>query len=262
LVILGGKMADDGAAQERSTMRSVERAFDVVDLLSDSGRPLRLAEVARGTGLHIATAQRILRVLERRNYVSQDSAGYSVGAAALAAAHSFLVGNHLVLTATPVLQELAAELGLTASLSVRVGSARVLVARVEGASPLRYQLPVGGRLPLHLGAGKVFLAYMDRAAREEAMGALEKIETAGGAVIPMSEFTQLLDEIASRGFAVSRNERAVGAVSVSAPLRSREGELLGVVQASGREEDLPEDRLAEVTREVLNAASSIAARMR
>ena len=255
-------MADDGAAQERSTMRSVERAFDVVDLLSDSGRPLRLAEVARGTGLHIATAQRILKVLERRNYVAQDSAGYSVGPAALAAAHSFLVGNHLVLTATPVLQELAAALGLTASLSVRVGSARVLVARVEGTSPLRYQLPVGGRLPLHLGAGKVFLAYMVEAGREEILSSVEKIETAGGAVIPLVEYRALLDEIVAQGYAISRNERVVGAVSVSAPVRSREGDLLGVVQVSGREEDLSEDRLAEATREVVNAGASIAARIR
>lgn len=255
-------MADDGGAQERSTMRSVERAFDVIDLLSDSGRPLRLAEVARGTGLHIATAQRILKVLERRNYVAQDSAGYSVGAAALAAAHSFLVGNQLVLTATPVLQELAAALGLTASLSVRVGSARVLVARVEGSSPLRYQLPVGGRLPLHLGAGKVFLAYMDEAERDEVLGEMEKIETAAGAAIPMAEFRARLDEIAANGYAVSRNERVVGAVSVSAPVRSRAGDLLGVVQVAGREEDLSDDRLAAATREVLNAGASIAARSR
>ncbi|WP_433874500.1 IclR family transcriptional regulator [Sinomonas atrocyanea] len=256
-------MADEsGSNQERSTMRSVERAFDVVDLLSDSGRPLRLAEVARGTGLHIATAQRILKVLERRNYVAQDSAGYSVGAAALAAAHSFLVGNHLVLTATPVLQELAAALGLTASLSVRLGSARVLVARVEGSSPLRYQLPVGGRLPLHLGAGKVFLAYMDKPGRDEVLGDMEKVETAGGTAIPRDEYLSLLDEIAAQGYAVSRNERVVGAVSVSAPVRSREGHLLGAVQVAGREEDLSDDRLPEVTREVVNAGASIAARMR
>ena len=255
-------MAAKEVAQERSTMRSVERAFDVLDLLSDSGRPLRLAEVGRGTGLHIATAQRILRVLEARNYVAQDSAGYSVGAAALAAAQSFLVGNHLVLTATPVLQELAAALGLTASLSVRVGAARVLVARVEGSTPLRYQLPVGGRLPLHLGAGKVFLAHMDEADRDEILGAMEKIETAGGAVIPIAEYKVLLDEIAVRGYAVSSNERVVGAVSVSAPVRSREGELLGVVQVSGAEEDLSPERMAEVTREVINAGASIAARTR
>jgi IclR family acetate operon transcriptional repressor len=49
---------------------------------------------------------------------------------------------------------------------------------------------------------------------------------------------------------------------VSAPVRSREGKLLGVVQVSGREEDLSESRVAEVTRDVVNAGVSIAARIR
>jgi IclR family acetate operon transcriptional repressor len=255
-------MADEGALQERSTMRSVERAFDVVDLLTGSVRPLRLVEVARGTGLHTATAQRILKVLERRDYVAQDSAGYSMGPAALAAAQSFLVSNHLVLTGTPVLQELAGALGLTASLSVRFGSARVLVARVEGSSPLRYQLPVGGRLPLHLRAGKVFLAYMDTSRRNEVLGDMEKIETAGGSAFPRSEYLSLLDEMATQGYCVSRDERVVGAVSVSAPVRSKGGDLLAVIGVSGLEGDLSEERLAEATREVVNAGASIAARMR
>lgn len=254
-------MADAGGTPERSTMRSVERAFEVVDFLSDSGKPMRLAEVARGTGLHIATAQRMLRVLERTNYVAQDSAGYSIGAAALAAAHSYLVGNNLVLTATPVLQELAAALGLTASLSVRLGSSRVLVARVEGSSPLRYQLPVGGRLPLHVGAGKVFLAYTDEADRVAVLGDMAQIETADGRILELSDFMASLNEIARRGYAVSCNERVVGAVSVSAPVR-REGDLLGVVQVAGPEEKLTPELLAQATREVVNAGASIAARNR
>ncbi|WP_018762589.1 IclR family transcriptional regulator [Arthrobacter sp. 135MFCol5.1] len=254
-------MAEAGGTPERSTMRSVERAFEVVDFLSNSGKPARLADVARGTGLHIATAQRMLRVLERTNYVAQDSAGYSIGPAALAAAHSFLVGNNLVLTATPVLQELAAALGLTASLSVRLGASRILVARVEGSSPLRYQLPLGGRLPLHLGGGKVFLAYMDDVSRAAALGDMVQMETASGSIVTMPDFMASLNEIASRGYAVSRNERVAGAVSVSAPVR-RDGDLLGVVQVVGPEETLTPELLSQATRDVVNAGASIAARSR
>lgn len=246
---------------ERSTMRSVERALDIVDILVDRGRPLRLAEVARESGLHIATAQRILRVLHDRNYVAKGSAGYTVGASVVAAAYSFLNGNQLALAAVPVLQELADALGLTASLSVRVGSARVLVERIEGTSPLRYQLPIGGRLPLHLGAGKVFLADLPLEERERILTGLgEHIVTAGGEEVSLPDLKSNLDEIAARGYAISRSERVIGAVSVAAPVRSREGVLLGVVQVSGLEEDMTDDRLARATRDVINACSSIAAR--
>ncbi|UKD57071.1 IclR family transcriptional regulator [Amycolatopsis sp. FU40] len=251
----------EGSAPERSTMRSVERTFDVIDTLADSGRPLRLAELARGADLHIATAQRILKVLERRDFVTQSAGNYTVGPAALAAAHSYLIGNQLVLAATPVLQELAEALGLTASLSVRVGDARVLVARVEGGSPLRYQLPIGGRLPLHLGAGKMFLAELPAAERAEVLDKLgEELVMAGGEKVSRAEFAARLDEIAARGYAISRNERVVGALSVAAPVRSRDGEVLGVVQVSGRDEDVDDARLKEAEREVVNACASIAAR--
>lgn len=256
-------MAVDGTAgQSSSVMRSVERALDVVDVLSESGQPLRLAEVARRTGLHIATAQRILRTLERREFVANSSSGYSAGPAVLAAAHSYLVGNQLVLAATPVLQELADALGLTASLSVRLGRSRVLVARVEGASPLRYQLPVGGRLPLHLGAGKVFLAFMDADERAEALGGLADFVTAGGERVAVDEFEGRLDDIVSRGYAVSRNERAVGAASVSAPVRSAAGDVIAVVQVTGSDADLSGDVLERMSREVINAAASISDRYR
>ncbi len=253
-------MAESRAA-ERSAMRSVERTLDVIDILADSGGPLKLAEVARKSGLHIATAQRILRVLERRNYVAQSSAGYTVGAAALVSAQSFVVRNQLVLVATPVLQELAKALGLTASLSVRVGSARVLVARVEGTSPPRYQLPIGGRLPLHLGAGKVFLADLEPQARAAVLDGLgDEFVTAGGEKITPAELTARLDEIADRGYAVSHSERVLGTVSVAAPVRSRDGSLLCVVQVTGRDDEITDDALADAKREILNACASIAAR--
>ncbi|HWC22312.1 MAG TPA: IclR family transcriptional regulator [Flexivirga sp.] len=247
---------------ERSVMRSVERALDVIDTLGESGRPLRLADVARATGLHIATAQRILRVLEHREYVSLNSGVYSNGPAVLAAAHSYQVGNQLVLAAMPVLQELATVLGATASLSVRIGKSRVLVARVEGSSPLRYQLPIGGRLPLHLGAGKVFLAYMSSEERTKALEGISEIVTAAGEHIPMAEFGSILKKVAKQGYAVSSNERVMGATSVSAPVRVADGSVVAALQVSGSHEDLQGERLDAMPRELVNAAASIAQRCR
>jgi hypothetical protein len=56
------------------------------------------------------------------------------------------------------LEDLPKEAGLAASLFVRTGISRAVIARVEGSNPLRYELPIGKRLPLHVGAGKVLAA--------------------------------------------------------------------------------------------------------
>lgn len=144
-----------------SNMRSLDRSFDVLDALQRAKHPIRLADVARASGLHIATAQRIVNVLVARGYAARIGDGYTAGPASLAVAHAYLVSNPLSALAQPVLQQLATNTGYAASLYVRVEYSRVLIARVESDHPLSYVLPVGERLPLHLGgAGKIFLAEL------------------------------------------------------------------------------------------------------
>jgi DNA-binding IclR family transcriptional regulator len=108
-------LADNNPAQPvvegAISVRSVERAFDLLLALELSGQSLRLSDLARSTGIHKATAQRLLFVLERRGLAQRVHGRYQVGAAAMP-----------------------------------------LAQRVEGENPLRYTMPIGERLPLHVGA--------------------------------------------------------------------------------------------------------------
>src|SRR3954467_6239532 len=53
--------------------QSLSRGFKILDCLSTSDGPLSVSEVARRTGLHRATAHRILTVLLQMGYVHKDS---------------------------------------------------------------------------------------------------------------------------------------------------------------------------------------------
>jgi len=46
-----------------NTMRSVQRALDLLNVLQTYQHPVRLSDLARHAGLHIATVQRMLTVL-------------------------------------------------------------------------------------------------------------------------------------------------------------------------------------------------------
>lgn len=242
-----------------SSMRSLGRALDVIDVLARSAHSMRLVEVARECGLHRATTQRILKVLELRQYAEVSSGRYSAGPALLAGAQAYLASSRLVTVSTPVLQEVADALGLTASISVRLGSSRVLVARVEGSNPLRYRLPLGGRLPLHLGAGKVFLAHLPDDERAALLDGAFPLRLADGRVVERDEFVADLDRIRDRGYGVSVSERVNGVVSVSAPVL-HDGAVLAVMLVSAPAEDLPRSEFERVGREVARATSSVSDR--
>ena len=219
-------------AKASSTMRSLERAIDVLEVLEATRTPLRLSEVARRAGLHVATTQRILNVLEARGRVEQDSSGYRTGVAMLFGAHAYLASNRIALAAPVVLQQLASATGLTASVFVRAGKSRAVIARVEGTDPLRYVLPIGERLPLHLGAGKVLAAYMDWSELQRLLGA-KSFTRADGARVTIEDFQDELAGVRGPGWVESRDERVVGAASVAAPVLSSTGACLAAIQVAG-----------------------------
>lgn len=247
------------APTSASPMRSVERALDVLGVLEDARHPLRLSDVARRAELHVATAQRILNVLVDRGYAAKEDSGYVAGPATVATAHAFLVNNRLSPVALPVLQELAATTGLTPTLFVRVGSARVPIARVEGRNPLRYQLPIGDKLPLHLGAGKALLAWVPEDERAACVAAAAPFTRASGEQITAEGLTAELRSVREDGFALAQGERVPDVTSVSAPILKGDT-LLGALSIAGPGSDLPESDHPRIITEVRRAAEAIAAR--
>lgn len=242
-----------------STMRSLDRAMDLLDALARHQGPMRLADLARATGLHRATALRILTTLHQRDYVSSDGTGYRMGVAFLPGAHAFLVSDTISKAAQPVLQELAAITGLTASYHVRSGLDRIVVARVEGTDPLRYQLPIGQRLPLFLGGGKIIAAWMDADERRRLVDAVSPMRNAQGREITPAELMEELDATRRRGYTITVDERAIGTAGASVPVLGRGDTLLGVVTLSGPSEKNSADAVEHWVPELRRAATALAA---
>lgn len=238
-------------------MRSLERALEVLGVLEESRKPMRLTDVARTSGLHIATAQRILGVLERFGYVTQERGGFTIGVTALANAHAYLVTSTMPQVAGPVLRELAEATGLTASISVPVDLRRVLIARVDGATPLRYQLPVGQRLPIHLGTGRVVAAHLPEEQLQQLIDEVIPFAMANGEVIDEAGFRRTLERVRDQGYATSQSERVPGAASVGAPILDADRGLVALLQVSGHVENVDQAQIGRYVDELGRAALAI-----
>ncbi len=247
------------ATAPASAMRSLDRAFDVLGVLEDTRQPLRLSEVARRAELHVATTQRILNALVERGYAAREDSGYVAGPAAVATAHAFLVNNRLSQVALPVLQELAATTGQTASLFVRVAFARLLIARVQGRNPLRYQLPIGEKLPLTLGAGKALAAWLSEPELRTFIDRSTPFTRVSGEQVTAEALADDLRRVRGDGYALSLSERVLNVIAISAPIRRGE-ETLGALSVSGSPNELTEDDRPRIIGEVRRAADAIAAR--
>ncbi|MGW4587886.1 IclR family transcriptional regulator [Amycolatopsis thermoflava] len=243
-----------------TSMRSLERAIDILEVIDSSQHALRLTEIARRAGLPVATTQRILGVLEARGRVERDANGYRPGVALIFGAHAYLTTSPLLTAARPILHDLAAATGLTASLFKRIGWSRVVLARVDGASPLRYELPIGERLPLHLGAGKALTAQLTDTELTEFLEQLGNLGHPDRGPVDHDDFLAELKTIRDRGYSQARGEREPGMASVAAAVPDPAG-ATAAVQVTGTFADIPEDRVAELGVELQRAALAIARRI-
>lgn len=244
------------------SVRTVERALDILAVLQRFVKPMSLTEISRAAGFHKATTQRLLSTFERRGFVQKERGLYQLGLSILPLAQTFLSGNNLIKSALPVLEELTAITDETSSLYVRQDDQRVLIQRVESSFPLRFTTRIGERLPVYSGAtGQVLCAFMpDDQLRQLLDRVGDVIQLANGKFLTKVEMNARLEEVRRQGFAVSKDERLIGVTSVAAPIFHSNVGVIAAAVVTGPSVRITPERIHNLSEEVRRAAREIAER--
>jgi IclR family acetate operon transcriptional repressor len=220
--------------------------------------------LARSAGLPRATALRLIQTLEEEGFLVRPGAGDRVvlGPALLALARGVDTGAVLVEVARARLDELAAGLRETVTLSI-VASDRDLdvVHQIDGPYQMRPRDWVGQRFPLHASSsGKVLLASDDAILTALLRRSLTRVAPA--TITRPSALRRELTEVRRRGYATTVDELEEGLAGVSVGITDLAGALAGVVNVSGLRQRLERAGLATVAERVRAAASAIEAELR
>ncbi|MGI8760467.1 MAG: IclR family transcriptional regulator [Jatrophihabitantaceae bacterium] len=223
-----------GAANQASGIGVLDKAVTILATVAEA--PRSLAELIAATSLPRATAHRLAVALEVHRLLARDGNGRFVLGAHIGELGAAL-SDPLVSAASPVLAWIRDESGESAQLYRRDGNDRLCVAAAERTSGLRTTVPIGSRLPLTAGSGAQVLC---------AWSAPQDVAE----LLAGSQLTaRILADVRRRGWAQSVAQREAGVASVSAPVCSRDGELLAAVSISGPIERLgrgPGQRFAPI----------------
>lgn len=217
---------------------AVRRAMRILEAFGIEDSTLSLAELSRRTGFHRSTVLRLARTLAMDDYLAQRADGsWRLGKSAgwLGACYQATFNVHELVV--PVLRDLAAATGESASYYVREGHQRICLARVEGVHSIRHHVRVGAALPLELGSpGRVLLAFS-------------------------GEEGEVYDAIRRAGYALSMGERDPEVSSISAPIYGIHWALVGVMCVSGPLSRLSEDVLQGYRETIISAANRLSRAM-
>jgi DNA-binding IclR family transcriptional regulator len=143
--------------------QSIRRAISLIRAVSkynDTG--VRLTQVAKDVDLHIATARRILGVLNDEGFIGYDrfSKHYYLGIELFAlgtAANQFEIRNLF----RPALERIAKQTEETVFLVIPLGNNSLCIDHLEGSAPIRIMpYAAGTQTPLGVGAGALALIFL------------------------------------------------------------------------------------------------------
>ena len=191
-------------------MQSVERAFDLLEVLATAGGELSLSEIAATTELPLPTIHRLLRTLVGRGHVRQlPSRRYALGPPLihLGTSASVMLSDW----ARPYLSELVDGLGETANLSMLDGDRATYVAQVPSRHTMRMFTEVGRRVHLHsTGAGKALLAQLDDERITDILRRTGMPPNTAHTITDLSAMLAEIERIRADGYAVDDEEQEVG----------------------------------------------------
>jgi DNA-binding IclR family transcriptional regulator len=152
------------------------RALKILEAMAGTTEALSVSDIAKATGLPKATAHRLCTLLENEGFLvpGVSRKGLNMGHRSRNLALGVLAMGSNNAYQHRILSELSSEIGETCNFNVPVGSEILYVDRVETEWPLRTQLPVGSRVPLHCTAsGKLYLASLTAGKRNRVIATLE-----------------------------------------------------------------------------------------
>lgn len=218
-----------------SSIQVIERALDIIELLSTQQNGIGVTEISEKTNLHKTTVHRILSSLYARNYVEKNKYGkYKLGLKLIEIVSCHINELELLTESRPFLLELSSKYNLTSHLGVLDGYNVVYIEKLETFTNMRLYTQIGYRVPAYCSSlGKCLLSSLSEIELDEIMKDYKFERYTENTICDLKEFKKQLRNIRIQKWAMDNQEQIVGQRCIAAPIYDYKGEVIAAVSGSG-----------------------------
>lgn len=205
-------------AKPSSGVQSVERAFELLEVIARAGGEAALSELAHDTPLPLPTIHRLLRTLVGIGYVRQlPNRRYSLGPRLIRLGE--VANRQLGALATPVLKDLVTKLGESANIAVLDGDMVTYIAQAQSPHSMRMITEVGRRAMLHnSGVGKAVLSVLDDDRVQRLVAQAGMPTKTPNTITTLGKLFTDVEAIRGRGYAIDEEEQELGVRCIAVPV--------------------------------------------
>ncbi|MGD8539841.1 MAG: IclR family transcriptional regulator [Candidatus Aminicenantes bacterium] len=226
----------DNNEKDSGFVSSLARGLSILASYDAANPIMGISEIARKTSLPKSTVYRLIQTLCDLRYVIPDgtSKKYMLGPKVLNLGFTVLSSLELRDVAAPYLRMFSESSGETVNLAISDGWQLVYVERVKTQKIVNINLHIGSRLELYnTSMGRVLSAFQSEDWLSKYLEYLQYIPEAreyiaeGGKIL-----REILADVRKKGYAINNEELAPGLRSVAAPVKNREGKVIGAVNVA------------------------------
>ena len=211
---------DDTDAERRPkyAVPAVEKALDVLELLSAQAVPMTQAQLARALGREPSELFRMLSALEARGYLRrEDNGGYVLTLKLFELSRTHSPHEQLLRAATAPMRELGDSIRESCHLSVLHRDQLLVLTQVDAPTSIRLSVEAGS---LHSAvdtlSGQVLLANSPEAERDELLA--RRAEFQRRSAEERATYLAMLAKMKADGWGYAENARFVGGRDLSVPV--------------------------------------------
>jgi DNA-binding IclR family transcriptional regulator len=238
----------------------LDRALAVLEILSQDGPDLSLAQISEKLKLHKSTAHRLTMVLERYKLIEKNSISgrYRLGLKLFELGTKAVSQLDLRERARPFLERVVLETGETVHLCIMDDTEVVYLDKVEPARSVRMASSVGRRNPAYCTAvGKAMMAHLSDAEVEAIVRKQGLKPLTGNTISTLYELKAELGKIRKRGYAIDDEENEEGVRCVGCVVQDHVGEPVAAISISGPAFRVTKEKVEHLAKPVVAAAGSL-----
>ncbi|MBR5640523.1 MAG: IclR family transcriptional regulator [Firmicutes bacterium] len=248
-------------AEKKHPVQSIDRVFDILEVLSSIPQGMALSDISEAVGLHVSTTHRLLAALTSRGYVRKDA---GTGKYRLTL-RLFEISQRVstVLDLLPVsehyLEELANLSGEAVHLVERSGSEVVYLYKFEPYSnPVNISSSVGRHNPMYCtGVGKSILACLPEDEVKAVWDATDVQKFTEKTLTTLGALQADLGKTRERGYAIDDEEHDPNVRCVAAPIFNWKDEPVAAISISAPSSRFTEETIQKLAPKVIAAAKEI-----
>ncbi|WP_353533620.1 IclR family transcriptional regulator [Cognatishimia sp. WU-CL00825] len=231
----------------------------MLDVLSEARQPLAFSEIVESTGFVKSSCHRILAVLQGEGIIEYDkpSRTYRTGSRLHQWARSAWRRIDLQQVAAEPMNRLSETTEMNAALSILDGQT-ILYLRTVEQTPVRYAAHSGDHAPLHCtAAGKVFLAHLSDARRQELLDDLDFEKFTEFTLTSLDQMKRSLWETKNNGFGKAIKEEFLQVTGIAAPIFNEQDDVVACLSLWALEHTADTDSVIAQSELLIEAAQGI-----